>query len=180
MEIRSRSPMEPVSGQEVHLVDTDDDFLLVDLTLHAQDVPEPGGRGAFPPFFPPGAEPPKRPAVDCKPGPVPACGRPRAGEDHSSRRCIAAPLERSYPDARDRVSRRDCFGRVTLDSVPIRACSGRGLPRRRSPGCRAWALTPRFQPCLCLHVAALRRLCFAGHRRCGFCCAFPRVAPGRR
>ncbi len=42
------------------------------------------------------------------------------------------------------------FGRAALNSVPIRACSGRGLPRRRSPGCRAWALTPRFQPCLCL------------------------------
>ncbi len=47
------------------------------------------------------------------------------------------------------------FGRTALDSVPIRACSGRGLPRRRSPGCRAWALTPRFQPCLCLLEARL-------------------------
>ena len=45
------------------------------------------------------------------------------------------------------------FGRAALDGVPIRACSGRGLPRRRSPGCRAWALTPRFHPCLCLHRA---------------------------
>ncbi len=79
-----------------------------------------------------------------------------------------------------RVSRRGCFGRVTLDSVPIRACSGRGLPRRRSPGCRAWALTPRFQPCLCLPSDSSQSPSFNGHRRCGFCCAFPRVAPGRR
>ncbi len=58
--------------------------------------------------------------------------------------------------------------------VPIRACSGRGLPRRRSPGCRAWALTPRFHPCL--FAPPLRA---ARHRRCHFCCAFPRVTPGR-
>ncbi len=49
------------------------------------------------------------------------------------------------------------LGRATLDSVPIRACSGRGLPRRRSPGSRAWALTPRFHPCLCLHSGRLSR-----------------------
>ena len=42
------------------------------------------------------------------------------------------------------------FGRAALDGIPIRACSGRGLPRRQSPGRRAWALTPRFHPCLCL------------------------------
>jgi hypothetical protein len=90
------------------------------------------------------------PKVDCKPGPVPTSSYPEAGEDHSSRRRIAASLERSNPDAGRRILRRGCFGQVTLDSIPIRACSGRGLPRRRSPGCRAWALTPRFQPCLCL------------------------------
>ncbi len=92
----------------------------------------------------------RAPESDCKPGSVPARGRPRAGEDHSSRRRIAAPLERSDPDAGRRAVRRGRVGRVTLDGIPIRACSGRGLPRRRSPGCRAWALTPRFQPCLCL------------------------------
>ena len=53
--------------------------------------------------------------------------------------------------APSRTSRVRRFGRAALDGVPIRACSGRGLPRRRSPGCRAWALTPRFHPCLCLH-----------------------------
>jgi len=36
--------------------------------------------------------------VDCKPGPVPASGCPGAGEDHSSRRRVAAPLEHSHPD----------------------------------------------------------------------------------
>ena len=40
------------------------------------------------------------PEVDCKPGPVPAPGCPGAGEGHSSRRRVAAPLERSHPDAR--------------------------------------------------------------------------------
>ena len=39
------------------------------------------------------------PEVDSKPGSVPAPGCPDAGEDHSSRRRIAAPLERSHPDA---------------------------------------------------------------------------------
>ena len=40
-------------------------------------------------------------------------------------------------------------GRAALGGTPIQACSGKGLPRRRSPGCRAWALTPRFHPYLC-------------------------------
>ena len=76
---------------------------------------------------------------------------PDGGEAHSSRRHIAVPLEHSDP----RAGARRHFGRAALDSAPIRACSGRGLPRRRSPGCRAWALTPRFQPCLCLPAARL-------------------------
>ncbi len=84
--------------------------------------------------------------VVCKPGSVPQPGCPDRGEDHSSRRPIAEPLQRSNPRAGDRSR----FGRAALDSAPIRACSGRGLPRRRSPGRRAWALTPRFHPCLCL------------------------------
>ena len=45
----------------------------------------------------------------------------------------------------------------------------------RSPGCRAWALTPRFQPCLIASPLRATR-----HRRCLFCGAFPRVTPGRR
>ena len=48
-----------------------------------------------------------------------------------------------------RSARADLLGRVILYGIPIRVCSGKGLPRRRSPGCRAWALTPRFQPYLC-------------------------------
>ncbi len=39
------------------------------------------------------------PEVDCKPGSVPAPGCPGAGEDHSSRRRVATPLERSHPGA---------------------------------------------------------------------------------
>ena len=83
--------------------------------------------------------------MSCKPGPVPTPGHPNVGEDHSSRRHIAAPLWHSHPCA-GALGR---FGRAALDNAPIRACSGRGLPRRRSPGCRAWALTPRFHPYLC-------------------------------
>src|SRR5690606_35876828 len=39
------------------------------------------------------------PEPACKPGSVPAPDRSDTGEDHSSRRRIAAPLERSHPDA---------------------------------------------------------------------------------
>ncbi len=103
-----------------------------------------GAPGAWLALRPPG--PAARAAgVACKPGSVPTPRRRGAGEDHSSRRRIAAPLERST-----RALALARFGRVTLDSAPTRACSGRGLPRRRSPGCRAWALTPRFHPCLFL------------------------------
>jgi len=109
----------------------------------------PGAPGAWLALPPPGSQA-RACEADYKPGSVPIRGLPRAGEDHSSRRRIAAALEHSDPDAGGRVLRRGCFGRVALDSLPIRACSGRGLLRRRSPGCRAWALTPRFQPCLCL------------------------------
>lgn len=41
----------------------------------------------------------RAPKVGGKPGSVPTLSRPKAGEDHSSRRRIAASLERSYPDA---------------------------------------------------------------------------------
>ena len=140
----------------------------------------PGAPGAWLVLLPPVFGSARAPKVDCKPGPVPTLSRLKAGEDHSSRRRIAAPLERSYPDASGCVSRRGCFGRATLDSVPIRACSGRGLPRRRSPGCRAWALTPRFHPYLCLRSVSSQSPSLNGHRRCIFCGAFPRVTPGRR
>ncbi len=75
-----------------------------------------------------------------------------------SRQRVAPPAVRTIPlgdallrrsSALTRTLARVRFGRAALDSVPIRACSGRGLPRRRSPGCRTWALTPRFHPCLC-------------------------------
>ena len=112
--------------------------------------------------------------VACKPGPVPPPGFPGGGGDHSSRRRIAAPLEHSYPCARPV---RD-FGRATLDSAPIRACSGRGLPRRRSPGCRAWALTPRFQPYLCLLPGCLSQSGSHGPSAVWFLWRFPSSHPG--
>jgi hypothetical protein len=80
---------------------------------------------------------------------------PGGGEDHSSRRRVAAPLEHSTRTLAPGRLGDGRFGRATLDSVPIRACSGRGLPRRRSPGSRAWALTPRFHPCLCPQQRAI-------------------------
>ena len=58
---------------------------------------EPSGNGRFLDFLPPGARPKVRPAVDCKPGPVPTRGFPLASEDHSSRRRVSAPLEHSHP-----------------------------------------------------------------------------------
>jgi len=108
-------------------------------------------------------------------------GLPPTGGDHSSRRRIAAPLERSHPDTGPHLSA-ECFGRAALDSVPIRACSGRGLLRRRSPGCRAWALTPRFQPCLCLPLARLsthgRSTAIGGVVSVALSLGSPRVAVG--
>ena len=82
--------------------------------------------------------------VDYKPGSVPLRRCRSSGEDHSSRRRVAATLKHSHPGTASCLRR--SFERAALDSTPIRACSGKGLPRRRSPGCRAWALTPRFQP----------------------------------
>ncbi len=120
----------------------------------------------------------REPKVDCKPGSVPTPSCPRAGEDHSSRRCIAAPFERSDPDTGGHVLRRSDFERVALNSIPIRACSGRGLPRRRSPGSRAWALTPRFQPCLCLpaHPSVRRSPAIGGLVSVALSLGLPRVA----
>jgi len=62
-------------------------------------VPEPGGRGRFLAFFPPGDEPANGPSVDYKPGSVPPTPRGVKGEDHSSRPSVTAGLERSDPDA---------------------------------------------------------------------------------
>lgn len=83
-----------------------------------------------------------RPEVDCKPGPVPARGPARIIHLGDALPRRSSTLTRTLGSIAP-------IGRATLDSVPIRACSGRGLPRRRSPGCRAWALTPRFHPYLC-------------------------------
>ncbi len=50
------------------------------------------------------------------------------------------------------------------------SCTGQGLPRRRSHGCLACALTARFQPYLVAETSFAKRL-----RRCIFCCTFPRL-----
>ena len=74
------------------------------------------------------------------------------------------------------------FGRTDLSGTPIQACSGKGLPRRRSPGCHAWALTPRFHPYRANAKRSPHRPSLRSNdalRRCYFCCAFPRVTPGR-
>ena len=115
--------------------------------------------------------------MDGKPGSVPVRGCPRAGEDHSSRRRIAASLEHSHPDVGAPHDARS-LGRAVQCDVPIRACSGRGLPRRRSPGCRAWALTPRFHPYLCLARRSSQRRW--GHRPSAvwFLLRFPSGCPG--
>ncbi len=53
-------------------LDDPDALLRLDcLTLYVQDVPEPGGRGRFLAFFPPGDTQQNRASVDCKPGSVP-------------------------------------------------------------------------------------------------------------
>ena len=95
--------------------------------------------------------------ADGKPGSVPAGGCPLAGGAHSSRRRIAAPLERSHPDAGPEGRER-----AAPCGIPIQACTRRGLPRRRSPGCRAWALTPRFHPYRVLHRPSSRTAGFVG------------------
>ena len=91
----------------------------------------------------------RRPELACKPGSVPAPDRSDTGEDHSSRRRIAAPLERSHPDAGPRLSARDSGGPPSATSLfelaPGGVCPAAGHP------VDAWALTPRFHPCLCLH-----------------------------
>ncbi len=65
--------------------------------------------------------------VDCKPGPVPTSGCPLAGEDHSSRRRVAAPLERSHPDTGTTRVDRGRFGRVTLNQCPYSSLLPEGL-----------------------------------------------------
>ncbi len=70
------------------------------------------------------------------------------------------------------------LGRAALDSASIRACSGRGLPRRRSPGCRAWALTPRFHRCLCLLPGCLSQPGDRGPSAVSFLRRFPSGHPG--
>ncbi len=70
--------------------------------------------------------------VDCKPGPVPTRGCPRAGEDHSSRRHVAVPLERSHPGTQVRLASHLRTGRprtAPLFKLALgRACLAAGHP----------------------------------------------------
>jgi hypothetical protein len=132
--------------------------------------------------------------VDCKPGPVPTSGCPGAGEDHSSRRRVATALEHSNPGTARALA--DVRSGGPPSTVPLfklapgRACLAAGRPavargllphdftltgsRPKSPkrpdrACRSFRRSSIGSPA--------RR---AGPtRRYHFCCAFPRVTPGR-
>jgi len=118
--------------------------------------------------------------VGCKPGPVLARGYPRASEDHSSRRRIAAALEHSTRT----------LGR---SGEPLRPSGGPPSQRPYSRLLREGLAPPpvtrlsrvgSYPTISTLPVPPPRDPLvtrgFIGHRRCGFCCAFPRVTPGRR
>ena len=83
------------------------------------------GRGLR--FFPRVRGVSPRHEVDCKPGPVPTSGCPLASEDHSSRRRVATPLERSHPDTGATRTDRERFGRVTLNQCPYSSLLPEGL-----------------------------------------------------
>ena len=119
--------------------------------------------------------------VDSKPGFVPTPRCRRASEDHSSRRRVATTLKRSHPGAVSTLSGAHLAGQAStvplFKLAPGRACLIAGHPAvtrgllphdftltGRTPGARH---TPQTAG----PVGALRR--------CYFCCAFPRVTPGR-
>ena len=134
--------------------------------------PELQGRGFR--FFPRAWRRASR--ADCKPGSVPTVGFPPAGKDHSSRRRIAAPLVRSTrtPDPEgSRAGRsRPCpylsLLREGLAPPPVTRQSRVGSYPTISP-------LPAPPPTPSLEGAEID-----GHGRYRFCCAFPRVTPGRR
>jgi hypothetical protein len=68
--------------------------------------------------------------VDCKPGPVPTPGCPGAGEDHSSRRRVATPLERSNPGTASQMARSGGPPSTVplFKLAPGRACLAAGHP----------------------------------------------------
>ncbi len=78
--------------------------------------------------------------VDYKPGPVPIAGCPAKGEDHSSRRRVAAPLEHSHPGTGTLTARltKSANGRALraghpltaplFELAPGRACLAAGRP----------------------------------------------------
>jgi hypothetical protein len=138
----------------------------------------PGAPGAWLALLPPGLEP-MASRVGCKPGPVPALSYPRAGEDHSSRRRIAAPLEHSTrtPGPASRRGRRT--GRP--QRCPYLSLLREGLAPPPVTRLSRVGPYPTFSPLpVPLPGVTSRTPGLVGHRRCGFCCAFPRVTPGRR
>ena len=95
----------------------------------------------------------------------------------------------SSPDTRERIpdngrpSIWDRRCRRPLASYQTCSCTRQGFPRRRSRGCPAWALTPRFQPYpargnLSVPLEASPPLAL-GFGRCVFCFTFPRLGADR-
>jgi len=120
--------------------------------------------------------------VDCKPGSVPIRRCRRSGEDHSSRRRVATALKHSNPGTpcTPKSARSDGpSSKVPLFKLaPGRACLAAGHPAvARGLLPHDFNLTGRAR---CARRGASP---LAGWgtalRRCDFCCAFPRVAPGR-
>ena len=120
--------------------------------------------------------------VDCKPGSVPCPRCQGRGEDHSSRRRVATALKHSNPGTAraPKTARSD----GPSSSVPLfklapgRACLAAGRPAvARGLLPHDFNLTGRALSAR--HAASPLAGRFGALRRCDFCCAFPRVAPGR-
>jgi len=130
-------------------------------------------------FLPPASDRERMPEVDCKPGPVPAAGYPAAGEGHSSRRRVTAPLEHSHPSTGPSVVHRRASGGPP-SSVPLFKLAPGGACLAASRLAVARRLLPHDFTLTCASAPGPHRaLRLNGHRRCHFCCAFPRVTPGR-
>ena len=128
-----------------------------------------------------GVESSKPIRVDCKPGFVPAPRCREVGEDHSSRRRVAAALKHSHPDTPPILASRPLAGQTSKISLfklaPGRACLAAGHPavaRELLP--HDFTLTERVRSTR--HTVQTSRI-EGALRRYHFCCAFPRVAPGR-
>ena len=117
----------------------------------------------------------RSPGVACKPGSVPTPGCPGAGEDHSSRPAIAGWLEHSHPDTptgpRGPSVRADRSRRYPYSSLLQEGLAPPPVTRLSRVGSY-----PTISPLPVPSSSGEEE----GHRRCGFCGAFPRVTPGRR